>query len=577
MLNGFFQIKKISDLTRLCVLPVMILSIFLSFYLCVDMEKIQDKSQELVKNAIPHVLSTQQSAINLVQLKRNIEIMITAPDLARARQAYVDTRALVNEYDVYNSVELSERCQNVLVEVNRLWKLRLQIDELRFSANSSLHFMDALMYLIYQNEPALFPEFDNIRSNYINLYQGSELLPNVYSDHEYYYELMLMRLTSGDSSTLVSADHGPISHPDSERSIINQGTLSENSSEDGADATHDSADSAPDAVTSTPDAVTSTAPESTTGTAISIAATPEDALLTSVTPEANAADTKDKKLSHDEIVAAAMDSAKRVEQRVVDSFSGASRLFPTSMAAKAHAADWPLVEETAASALTSGQQQLSFGNHAQNFDVDNKAAAAHTTDIGSARRTLADNKLDEGQQWRLLRMYHQELDRFGPLWELFVKLHQAFIRDSQHVLHEIDEMSLSYASGETNILYRDLSEISYIAAETMPMVMVTIGFTIAGFWLVLFLINRFIIVPLKNIARIQIKFRHTKSIDHDVYQKFATQEHLIELREVIDVLPQIFADFSRMSQDSTVLQQRYDALLNHSKYDALTKVFNRGS
>ena len=595
MLNGFFQIKKISDLTRLCVLPVMILSIFLSFYLCVDMEKIQDKSQELVKNAIPHVLSTQQSAINLVQLKRNIEIMITAPDLARARQAYVDTRALVNEYDVYNSVELSERCQNVLVEVNRLWKLRLQIDELRFSANSSLHFMDALMYLIYQNEPALFPEFDNIRSNYINLYQGTELLPNVYSDHEYYYELMRARLISGDSSTPVLGDHGPMSRPDSERSVINQGELSAASSADStesvvstesdaaksaasaedavlADATVADNDVADNAAESTPEDPSPSVAVTTVEQSVSPAVTPDGALFTPIAAGAANAD----KPSHDEIVAAALASAKSVEKRVVDSFSGASRLFPTSMAAKAQAADGDTLEETAEAALTSGQDHLSFGSHAQHFDANNKEAAEQTTDIGSAR-TFADNKLDEGQQWRLLRMYHQELDRFGPLWELFVKLHHAFIRDSQQVLHEIDEMSLSYTSGETNMLYRDLSEISYIAAETMPMVMVTIGFSIAGFWLVLFLINRFIIVPLKNIARILIKFRHTKSIDKDVYQRFATQEHLIELREVIDVLPQIFADFSRMSQDSTVLQQRYDALLNHSKYDALTKVFNRGS
>ncbi len=586
MLNGFFQIKKISDLTRLCVLPVMILSIFLSFYLCVDMEKIQDKSQELVKNAIPHVLSTQQSAINLVQLKRNIEIMITAPDLARARQAYVDTRALVNEYDVYNSVELSERCQNVLLEVNRLWKLRLQIDELRFSANSSLHFMDALMYLIYQNEPALFPEFDNIRSNYINLYQGTELLPNVYSDHEYYYELMRARLISGDSATPVAGARGPMSRPDSERSVINQGELSDDNAVVSADssASAESAVSAEEAGVAeaavADNAVGRDAEEPTKSVAattveqsVNPAVTPDGALFTPITAAGAA---NDDKPSHDEILAAAMASAKSVEKRVVDSFSGASRLFPTSMAAKAQAADAPTPEETAEAALTSGHDHLSFGSHAQHIDADNKEAAEQTTDIGSAR-TFADNKLDEGQQWRLLRMYHQELNRFGPLWELFVKLHQAFIHDSQQVLHEIDEMSLSYTSGETNMLYRDLSEISYIAAETMPMVMVTIGFSIAGFWLVLFLINRFIIVPLKNIARILIKFRHTKSIDKDVYQRFATQEHLIELREVIDVLPQIFADFSRMSQDSTVLQQRYDALLNHSKYDALTKVFNRGS
>ena len=91
-----FQIRKISDLTRLCVLPVMILSIFLAFYLYVDMDKIQNKSQELVNNVIPHVLNTQQSAINLVELRSNIEMVATSPDLQRARQSYVAIRNLIN-------------------------------------------------------------------------------------------------------------------------------------------------------------------------------------------------------------------------------------------------------------------------------------------------------------------------------------------------------------------------------------------------------------------------------------------------------------------------------------------------
>ena len=97
MLSRFFQIRKISDLTRMCVLPVLVLSIFLSFYLCVDMEKIRDKSQELVKNAIPTVMQTQQNAIDLVQLKHKVDLMISAPDIARARQSYSEALNYINE------------------------------------------------------------------------------------------------------------------------------------------------------------------------------------------------------------------------------------------------------------------------------------------------------------------------------------------------------------------------------------------------------------------------------------------------------------------------------------------------
>ena len=169
MFSRFFQIRKISDLTRICILPVMVLSIFLSFYLCVDMEKIQDKSQDLVKSAIPNVMATQQSAINLVQLKNEVELMVTAPDMARARQAYSDALMFINELHSSTNQELTRHSVDILFSLNHLWKLRLQLNDMRVSVNDSLHYMDTLLRLIAHEKPDLFPEVVLVNSNYIEL------------------------------------------------------------------------------------------------------------------------------------------------------------------------------------------------------------------------------------------------------------------------------------------------------------------------------------------------------------------------------------------------------------------------
>nr|WP_281503413.1 GGDEF domain-containing protein [Anaerobiospirillum sp. NML02-A-032] len=83
--------------------------------------------------------------------------------------------------------------------------------------------------------------------------------------------------------------------------------------------------------------------------------------------------------------------------------------------------------------------------------------------------------------------------------------------------------------------------------------------------------------PLRTIARILIKFRYTKQVNLGRYEDFFKRQHLVEIREVIDVLPQIFEEFSSIKENSNVLKKRYDELVTHSKYDALTRVFNRGS
>ena len=194
MFSRFFQIRKISDLTRICILPVMVLSIFLSFYLCVDMEKIQDKSQDLVKSAIPNVMATQQSAINLVQLKNEVELMVTAPDMARARQAYSDALMFINELHSSTNQELTRHSVDILFSLNHLWKLRLQLNDMRVSVNDSLHYMDTLLRLIAHEKPDLFPEVVLINSNYIELFQSNTKLRNLLQDHINYAQMIRQRM-----------------------------------------------------------------------------------------------------------------------------------------------------------------------------------------------------------------------------------------------------------------------------------------------------------------------------------------------------------------------------------------------
>lgn len=509
-----FQIRKISDLTRLCVLPVMILSIFLAFYLYVDMDKIQNKSQELVNNVIPHVLNTQQSAINLVELRSNIEMVATSPDLQRARQSYVAIRNLINNSELKNrehGYDYKENVNEILFEVNRLWKLRLQLDELRTTLHSSLHFMDTVMYLVYNEHPELFPEIDRHISNYIDLYKTSAFTRDLRTEHQFYYQMMVERLS-----------------PSFDRKEFLQSHPYQGGSEPYTPLTKHS------------DEVANNNP-----------------YHQDEQPKTEAESDQAKSLA---ILSSALDS---IEQ---DDAAGDTVL-----------AELNAAEATAAEATAAGQELPS-----ESTEANASAARAAPANIDHERELInqAIAQLMEPStmaDMKMLAIYKQELERFDPLWELFLNMQQVFASDLQTLLGKVYDLSHTFTTGEASSLHAEIQYISFLASETQPMVMAVLLFCLLGFSVTIFVLNRYVMRPLKAIAHILTRFRQTQNVTATEYNKFMQQQHLMEIREIVDLLPQIFADYSQFKEKSNKLQSRYEELKVSSKYDDLTKVFNRGS
>ncbi len=525
-----FQIRKISDLTRLCVLPVMILSIFLAFYLYVDMDKIQNKSQELVNNVIPHVLTAQQSAINLVELKSNIEMVATSPDLQRARQSYVAIRNLINNSELRKSdgsYDFEASINEILFEVNRLWKLRLQLDELRTTLHSSLHFMDTVMYLIYNEHPELFPEIDRHISNYIDLYKTSAFTRDLRTEHQFYYQMMVERLSANFDRAAFLKQH-PYQGESEPYTPLTQkeGEVADNNPYHSTT----SVDS---------DTVRSLAVLSSTVDSIEQNAVAGDAVLADLATQ-------------DAAFANAAPGAANAQA------TGTEPVAP-ELTAQGTAAQGSAVPSPAASDPLS---QLDLSEH------DRQLVAQALKELMEPSK-MADMKM--------LAIYKQELERFDPLWDLFLRMQQLFASDLQQLLGKVYELSHSFATGEANSLHAEIQYISFLASETQPMVMAVILFCLLGFSVTIFVLNRYVMRPLRAIARILTRFRQTQNIEATDYTKFTQQQHLSEIREIVDIMPQIFADYSQFKEQSTKLKTRYEELKVSSKYDDLTKVYNRGS
>ena len=530
-----FQIRKISDLTRLCVLPVMILSIFLAFYLYVDMDKIQNKSQELVNNVIPHVLTAQQSAINLVELKSNIEMVATSPDLQRARQSYVAIRNLINNSELRKSdgsYDFEASINEILFEVNRLWKLRLQLDELRTTLHSSLHFMDTVMYLIYNEHPELFPEIDRHISNYIDLYKTSAFTRDLRTEHQFYYQMMVERLSANFDRAAFLKQHPYQGESDPYT------PLTQKEGEVAANNPYHSTTSVDR------DTVQSLAVLSSTVDSIEQNTEAGDAVLADLaTPGSAPADAAP-------VVASALAPVAA---------PAAPELTAQGPAAQVPAAQGSAVPSPAASDPLS---QLDLTEH------DRQLVAQALKELMEPSK-MADMKM--------LAIYKQELERFDPLWDLFLRMQQLFASDLQQLLGKVYELSHSFATGEANSLHAEIQYISFLASETQPMVMAVILFCLLGFSVTIFVLNRYVMRPLRAIARILTRFRQTQNIEATDYTKFTQQQHLSEIREIVDIMPQIFADYSQFKEQSTKLKTRYEELKVSSKYDDLTKVYNRGS
>ena len=159
------------------------------------MEKIQDKAQDLVDGAIPHISAAQQGAISLVQLRRNIETLSSSVDQQRCRLAYFQATAVLKDNILFNTPSLQFKRDELLVDVNRLWKQRILIDQLRSNVHNSLHYMDMLAFLIVSEQPDLFRDIDLKQGDYIDLYRTGIYNRDLKDIHHYYYSIFAERLS----------------------------------------------------------------------------------------------------------------------------------------------------------------------------------------------------------------------------------------------------------------------------------------------------------------------------------------------------------------------------------------------
>lgn len=511
------------------------------------MEKIQDKAQDLVDGAIPHISAAQQGAISLVQLRRNIETLSSSVDQQRCRLAYFQATAVLKDNILFNTPSLQFKRDELLVEVNRLWKQRILIDQLRSNVHNSLHYMDMLAFLIVSEQPDLFSDIDLKQGDYIDLYRTGIYNRDLKDIHHYYYYIFAERLSPSFNrkefiDTHPSLDENnasPKNEPQlsfaKSKSLTNEQLLSQNQLKAQGQAAGNSSTkrNEPALVNSKEQAVV----DSLVGKSIAQAEKQAYAESQRMFEQGKANKNKEVHLGNN------LGSAKSYSQR-------------KEIVNEELNEDW-------LDKLLQEHSIMSSHKHARYFskDVDPEvlaiAAACH-------------NAL-------LLDYYSQELERFDPIWDIYLKQQREYSSDLMTIVRKLEALAEDFTYSELHSLHQELSDITYLASETKPMVMITIGFGLIGFWVVIYFLNRLIMQPLRIIARILIKFRYTKEVSLSRYEEFFKRQHLVEIREVIDVLPQIFEEFSHITESSNVLKKRYDELVTHSKYDALTRVFNRGS
>lgn len=669
----------------------MIISVVLILVLYLDMVKIQDKSVLLVDQAIPHVEYMQKGSMNLVQLKLNIDIMTSSVDRERCENAYIGAVKILDESSVFHRDEFEKLSHDLRLEVNRLWKLRNQLDEVRSTVHNSLHFMDMLMYLLVSDQPELFPEFDPVASDYIDLYTTSIYTRDLKAVHSKNIKMLSQRFGSQFDLETFLRDHRNeprklADKADRINRLLNQAMLQLEEHHSHFDA-HDQRElyefvtehkkHLPEDtdyhyknygkhVKAAEEAEQKRAAEACAEAAAAIQAAstgdnnaqPEsivdngaqDAVGSSSEANASnaaASDTQENLAPVDGAMSKVPASAEAMANAAAQSDIGSENsIFADEAAATGEAFVCPYLDTTPYSIRdqrnislytsqlksivaggASSSKNANASSHNSGFEsrpgkgkssldaISSGAERSHSRqaimiggagvridsmslkDVGLTKeeatviledRALGKQSFNELEgakriramkhhNMKILAYYKQEYQRFKPLWDIYLRLQESYVQDITAARMKVDALAEAFTVSGINELHKELIDITSLASETKPMMLVTVGFSVIGFWLVMILMRNLIIEPLQTIAHLLIRFRYTKRVDINSYEDFFKKNHLLEIREVIDVLPQIFDEYRAIKQNENQLKQRYEELVIHSKYDGLTKVFNRGS
>ena len=612
-MNRFLKINKIRDLSRVFIIPIMIMSGVLILVLYLDMVKIQDKSVLLVDQAIPNIEKMQKGSVNLLQLKLNIDIMTSSVDKNHCTQAYIGAVKILDEASIFNRDNFAKLSHDLRLEVNRLWKLRNQLDEVRATVHNSLHYMDMLMYLIVSDQPYLFPEYEQTVASYLDLYQTSAYKRELADFHADNIAMLTERFSS--KFDLVGFLNENPQEPqkftdkaDRINKLLNQALLQLNEHKDHFDLQsqkelyefvnennkhqpvdfsnrieqygNDFKDAQAAAIR---DAQANTKNVESNDASVDNVKEDNSVGPYASSPYAGKKTYKDDVLYTSQLKSIMESSEGAIDGRIANSVNAAAKANAkndaTDMADTI--ASQGKVQEVSDTKTTSSIEQLATGMDEVGLTEEEASVIAQDRTLTNVKPTIRDEvrhiRKIRNHNLKMLGYYEREFERFLPLWDIYLRLQESFVQDINSARMKVDALSEAYTVSGIKELHKDLREITSLASEIKPMMVGTLLFSVIGFWLIMFLIKRRIIEPLQTIAHLLIRFRYTKKIEIAAYSGFFKKDHLLEIREVIDVLPQIFDDYSAIKQNESHLKQRYEELVIHSKYDGLTKVFNRGS
>ena len=612
-MNRFLKINKIRDLSRVFIIPIMIMSGVLILVLYLDMVKIQDKSVLLVDQAIPNIEKMQKGSVNLLQLKLNIDIMTSSVDKNHCTQAYIGAVKILDEASIFNRDNFAKLSHDLRLEVNRLWKLRNQLDEVRATVHNSLHYMDMLMYLIVSDQPYLFPEYEQTVASYLDLYQTSAYKRELADFHADNIAMLTERFSS--KFDLVGFLNENPQEPqkftdkaDRINKLLNQALVQLNEHKDHFDlqSQKELYEFVNENNKHQPDDFSNRIEQYGNNFKDAQAAAIRDAQANTKNVESNNASVDNvkednsvgpyasspyagKKTYKDDVLYTSqlksiMDSSEgAIDGRIANSVNAAAKANAkndaTVMADKT--ASQGKVQDASDTKTTSSIEQLATGMDEVGLTEEEASVIAQDRSLTNVKPTIREEvkhiRKIRNHNLKMLGYYEREFERFLPLWDIYLRLQESFVQDINSARMKVDALSEAYTVSGIKELHKDLREITSLASEIKPMMVGTLLFSVIGFWLIMFLIKRRIIEPLQTIAHLLIRFRYTKKIEIAAYSGFFKKDHLLEIREVIDVLPQIFDDYSAIKQNESHLKQRYEELVIHSKYDGLTKVFNRGS
>ena len=612
-MNRFLKISKIRDLSRVFIIPVMIMSGVLMLVLYLDMVKIQDKSVLLVDQAIPNIEKMQKGSVNLLQLKLNIDTMISSVDKNHCTHAYIGAVKILDEASIFNRDNFAKLSHDLRLEVNRLWKLRNQLDEVRATVHNSLHYMDMLMYLIVSDQPYLFPEYEQTVASYLDLYQTSAYKRELADFHADNIAMLTERFSLKFDlvSFLNENPQDPQKFTDKAdriNKLLNQALLQLNEHKDHFDlqSQKELYEFVNEHNKHQPDDFSNRIEQYGNNFKDAKAAAIRDAQANTKNVESNDASVDNvkednsvgpyasspyagKKTYKDDVLYTSqlksiMESSEgTIDGRIANSVNVAAKANAkndaTVMADKI--ASQGKVQDVSDTKTTSSIEQLATGMDEVGLTEEEASVIAQDRTLTNVKPTIREEvkhiRKIRDHNLKMLGYYEREFERFLPLWNIYLRLQESFVQDINSARMKVDALSEAYTVSGIKELHKDLREITSLASEIKPMMVGTLFFSVIGFWLIMFLIKRRIIEPLQTIAHLLIRFRYTKKIEIAAYSGFFKKDHLLEIREVIDVLPQIFDDYSAIKQNESHLKQRYEELVIHSKYDGLTKVFNRGS